>query len=117
MAGATRRCRLTGSGAFEAVFRSGLRSEGEFLQLVSTPAARGCGRVGYVIGAKALPRAVDRNRLRRMLRVVLREGKPLIAGLDVIVRVKRSAARSEFAQIVFEARRMLAALTKQGAAP
>jgi ribonuclease P protein component len=110
MAGATRRCRLTGAGAFEALFRAGRRSEGEFLQFVSAPAARACGRVGYVIGSKALPRAVDRNRVRRMLRVVLREGRPVIDGLDVIVRVKRPVARSEFARIVAEARRMLAGL-------
>jgi len=117
MVGASRRCRLTGTGAFEAVFRTGLRSEGEFLQLVSAPAARACGRVGYVIGSKALPRAVDRNRVRRMLRVVLRERKPLISGLDVIVRVKLPVARSEFSRIVAEARRMLAVLPSRRPTP
>ena len=117
MAGASRRCTLTGAGAFEAVFRTGRRSEGEFLQLVSAPAASACGRVGYVIGAKALPRAVDRNRVRRMLRVVLRDGKTIIGGLDVIVRVKRPVARSEFARIVVEARRLLAVLPASGAMP
>jgi len=117
MAGASRRCRLTGAGAFEALFRTGRRNEGEFLQLVSAPAARTCGRVGYVIGRKALPRAVDRNRVRRMLRVVLREGKPIIGGLDVIVRVKRPVARSEFARIVAEARSMLAGLTGRASTP
>lgn len=115
MVGASRRCRLTGAGAFEAVFRTGRRSEGEFLQLVAAPAARRWGRVGYVIGAKVLPRAVDRNRVRRMLRVVLREGKPAIGALDVIVRVKRPVARAEFARIVVEARRLLATLPARGA--
>ncbi len=110
MASASRRCRLTGAGAFETVFRTGRRSEGEFLQLVSVPAARACGRVGFVIGAKALRRAVDRNRVRRMLRDVLRDSRQAIGGLDVIVRVKRPVARSEFARVVAEARRMLAVL-------
>jgi ribonuclease P protein component len=100
-------------GAFEEVFRTGRRSEGEFLQLVSVPAARSCGRVGFVIGSKTLPRAVDRNRVRRMLRVVLREERPAIGRLDLIVRVKRPAPRSEFARIVAEARRMLAALPSE----
>jgi ribonuclease P protein component len=117
MAGASRRCRLTGAGAFEAVFRAGRRSEGKFLQLVAAPAARCCGRVGYVIGAKALPRAVDRNRIRRMLRVVVREGKPLIGGLDVIVRVKQPVARSDFERIVSEARGMLPVLPGHSKAP
>jgi ribonuclease P protein component len=108
---------LTGTGAFEAVLRTGRRSEGEFLQLVCAPAAEACGRVGYVIGSKAFPRAVDRNRVRRMLRVVFREGKPLVDGLDVIVRVKRTVARSEFERIVAEARRMLAVLPGRRATP
>ena len=117
MASARRRCRLTGAGAFEEVFRTGRRSEGEFLQLVSVPAARACGRVGFVIGAKALPRAVDRNRVRRMLRVVLRDGLLAIGGLDVIVRVKRPVPRSEFDRVVAEARRMLAVLPRGGESP
>jgi ribonuclease P protein component len=117
MAGASRRCRLTGTGAFEALFRAGRRSEGEFLQLVVAPAARACGRVGYVIGSKSLRRAVDRNRVRRMLRVVLRERKALIAEFDLIVRVKRPVARSEFSRIVAEARRMLAVLPGRRATP
>ena len=110
MVKASRGCRLTGAGAFEEVFRTGWRSEGEFLQLVSAPNARPCGRVGFVIGSKALPRAVDRNRVRRMLRVVLRDARAALCGLDLIVRVKRSVPRSEFAQIVGEARRLLALL-------
>ena len=63
-----------------------------------------------MIGAKALRRAVDRNRVRRMLRVVLRDGRQAIGGLDVIVRVKRPVPRSEFGRVVAEARRMLAVL-------
>ena len=117
MAGANRRCTLTGAGAFEAVFRAGRRSDGDFIQLVSAPATLACGRVGYVIGARALARAVDRNRIRRMLRVVVREGRPVIGALDVIVRLKRPVARSEFARIVSEARSMLAALPGRWEAP
>jgi hypothetical protein len=45
-----------------------------------------------------------------MLRVVLRDGRRAIGGLDVVVRVKRSVPRSEFARVVAEARRMLAVL-------
>jgi hypothetical protein len=47
-----------------------------------------------------------------MLRVVLREGKSFIDGLDVIVRVKRPVARSDFVRIVAVARRMRALLPR-----
>ncbi len=48
-----------------------------------------------MIGAKAIPRAVDRNRLRRRLRETLRGARPAVEIYDVIVRVKRSVARNE----------------------
>ena len=48
-----------------------------------------------MIAAKAIPRAVDRNRLRRRLRETLRGARPAVEIYDVIVRVKRSVARSE----------------------
>jgi ribonuclease P protein component len=109
----SRRFRLTGPGAFEAVFRSGRRREGTYLQMVSVAKARECGRTGFVIGRKALPLAVDRNRVRRMLRVMLQSARPKIDGYDVIVRLKRGAPRAEFPLIVTEAERLLASLAAQ----
>ena len=81
--------RLTGVGAFDALFREGRRREGPHLQLVFAPAKRSPGRVGYVIGRKALPRAVDRNRARRILRAVMRAERTRIRELDLIVRLKQ----------------------------
>ena len=58
------------------------------------------GRVGYVIGTKQLPRAVDRNRLRRMLREAIRARRPALSGLRhraaaaPPVRADRSARQS-----------------------
>ncbi len=109
----SRRFRLTGPSAFETVFRSGSRREGAYLQVVSVAAARECGRAGFVIGRKAFPLAVDRNRVRRMLRVVLQKARPSIKGYDVIVRLKRGAPRAEFPAIVAEAGRLLETLAAQ----
>ena len=63
--------------------------------MVAAPALRSPGRVGYVIGGKAIPRAVDRNRLRRRLRETLRAARPAIEIYDVIVRVKGAVATGE----------------------
>ena len=106
----SRRYRLTGAGAFEQVFRTGVRREGEFLQLVSVAAAREWGRVGFVIGRRSLPLAVDRNRVRRMLRATLHDARAALAGHDVIVRLKRRPSRAEFPMIAAEAARLLATL-------
>jgi ribonuclease P protein component len=105
----SRRSRLTGIGAFDTVFRNGRRREGEFLQMICMPAARQHGRFGIVIGKKALPLAVDRNRVRRMLRVCVRDARPGIDGYDLVVRLKKGARRMEFRSIAKEAARLLAA--------
>ena len=46
------------------------------MQLVSVRAAKPLGRAGFVVGRKALPRAIDRNRLKRLLREMLRTARP-----------------------------------------
>ena len=107
----SRRYRLTGEGAFDAVFRTGRRREGRFLQMISTGAARDCGRAGIVIGRKTLSRAVDRNRVRRMLRVRLADARPAIERYDVVLRLKKATPRAEFHLIADEAAHLLSALT------
>ena len=102
--------RLTGAGAFEAVFREGRRSEGRHVQLVAAAAAQAPGRIGYVIGRKTLPRAVDRNRLRRRLRETVRAMRPALMPYDVILRVKKVANRMELDAAVSEAASLLQAL-------
>jgi ribonuclease P protein component len=106
----SRRYRLTGTGAFDTVFRTGRRREGEFLQMICVTAAREHGRIGIVIGKRALPLAVDRNRVRRMLRVCLRDARPGIDRYDLVVRLKKGAPRTEYRSIVAEAARLLAAI-------
>jgi ribonuclease P protein component len=106
--------RLTGPGAFEAVFREGRRSEGLHVQLVAAAAARTPGRIGYVIGRKSLPRAVDRNRLRRRLREIVRPLRPALAAYDVILRVKKVANLLELDAAVAEAASLLAGLLAAG---
>jgi ribonuclease P protein component len=106
-----RRFRLTGVGAFDAVFRAGRRLDAEFVQLLAVPAARSPGRAGLAVGTKALPLAVDRNRVRRLLREALRRARPDIETYDVILRLKRRCPRDQFPRVAAEASALLAALT------
>lgn len=99
----TRQYRLTGVGAFEALFRAGRRIEGRYVQLVHTAAARDPGRVGFVVGRKVLPRAVDRNRFKRLVREMLRRARPELLHLDLIVRLKRPLAAAEIGAAATEA--------------
>jgi ribonuclease P protein component len=99
-------------GVFDALFRQARRQDGQYLQLLWLPAARKPGRAGFAIGTKALPRAVDRNRLRRLLRERLRRARPSIESCDVILRLKRGVARAHLPQVADEAGRLLATLSQ-----
>lgn len=104
------RYRLRGAGAFESVFASGRRYDGRYLQLIAVRASEAPGRVGYVIGRKSMPRAVDRNRLRRRLREHVRATRPALVAWDVILRVRRAVARDEVEAAVDEALQLIARL-------
>ena len=80
------------------------------MQLVAAAAAQTPGRIGYVISAKTLPRAVDRNRLRRCLREVVRTLRPALNDYDVILRVRKALNRVELDAAVTEATGLLEAL-------
>jgi ribonuclease P protein component len=101
---------LTGAGAFDALFSAGRRRDGHYLQLIAAPAARSPGRIGFVIPKKVLPLAVDRNRVRRILRAAAQASRPGILEFDVILRLKRACARVEFAALAVDAGRLLASL-------
>lgn len=55
-------------------------------------------------------RAVDRNRLRRRLREVVRAARPALEAFDIILRVKRIVARADIAAAVVESQRLVARL-------
>jgi ribonuclease P protein component len=112
----TRRHRLRGPAAFAAVLRRGQRFEGERLQLVALPAA-GAGCVGYVIGKKLLSRAVDRNRLKRMLREAIHARRPAVNAFDLVLRLRRPCAPEDIADAVAEAGVLLGALDSPTTAP
>jgi len=104
--------RLTGAGSYDAVLRSGRRSEGQYVQLIAAAATTDVGRAGYVIARKTLPRAVDRNFVRRRFRESVRALRPALGGFDVILRLKHAANRCEQHAAALEAAQLLAALLR-----
>ncbi len=53
-------------------------------------------RLGLIVGKKALPRAVDRNRVKRILRECFRLDGAGLAGLDLILRVKKAGEAAAY---------------------
>jgi ribonuclease P protein component len=103
----THRHRLRGAAAFAAVFRSGRRFEASRLQLLVIRTHDAHGRVGYVIGKKLLGRAVDRNRLKRMLREAIRLRRPAMNAFDLVIRLRQPCAAGEVAGVAAEAAMLL----------
>jgi ribonuclease P protein component len=98
---------LRGARAFEAVFRTGVRLDGRYLQLIAAPAAQRPGRIGFIIARRSIPLAVDRNRLRRRLREAVRAARPAAARFDMILRVRQAIARGEMRAAANEAATLL----------
>jgi len=105
-----RATRLSGVGAFQTLLRNGARRDGRYMQLIFVPAASLPGRAGFIVGAKAMPRAVDRNRLKRKLRELLRAFRPRVNALDVVFRVRQALPRQAIDAAADEARVLLVAV-------
>lgn len=103
--------RLRGAAAFEAVLRNGKRREGRYVQIVTAPMAAATpsamGRFGFIVSSKVMPRAVDRNRFKRVLRAKLAEMRDAIRGLDLVIRIKRKVPPEARVQALTEAAALL----------
>lgn len=67
-------------------------------------------RIGIIASKKVAPRAVDRNRAKRLVREVFRTARHRLAGIDVVVQVRRRPARGTGAAARAELTKLLADL-------
>ena len=84
-----RRYRLTKTDEFSSVFGFRRAIRGKLLMLHYQPRPEGSNeaRLGLVVGKKLLKRAVDRNRVKRIIREQFRRVRPELPALDLIVRL------------------------------
>lgn len=84
------RKRLLTASDYERVFQQPQRSSGKALTVLARPSGRASARLGLAIARKQIRRAVDRNRVKRLIRESFRRHQELLHGLDVVV-IGRSA--------------------------
>ena len=64
-------------------------------------------RIGIIASRRAAPRAVDRNRMKRLVREVFRTLVERPAGVDIVVELRRCPARGSSAVARAELARLL----------
>ena len=87
-----RSARVRASADYARVFEQARRTSDPLMSLHWLP-GDGASRLGLAVSRKVDPRAVGRNRIKRVLREATRRLRPQLAGGDYVV-VARVAARS-----------------------
>ena len=83
-----RSVRLLDAAAFDQVLRHAVvRKRRGPLRLYAVTNTMRCARLGQIVGKRALRRAVDRNRFRRIVRESFRLNRHRLAGWDVVIQV------------------------------
>ena len=90
-----RRCnRLNKPAEFQALFASGKRTGNRELLFISRQNNSNQARLGLAISKKNVPLAVNRNRLKRVIRESFRLHLQELKGLDVVVLAKKQISNS-----------------------
>lgn len=63
------------------------------------PNAENAARLGFAIAARAVPRALDRNRIKRQARESFRLNRPRLAPLDIVILARSGAGQARAAQL------------------
>lgn len=84
----TRRARLLKPEAFKSTFERGFRIHEKGLTAVVAANTLGHPRLGLAVSKKAVPLAVDRNRMKRQIRETFRLHQTLLPANDIVVLVK-----------------------------
>lgn len=82
-----RSARLLKPAEFERVFTENERARTESLLVMARPNALGQARLGMVVAKRLLPRAVDRNRVKRCVRETFRMQRLGLPSCDYVVRL------------------------------
>jgi ribonuclease P protein component len=73
---------------FKRAYAAGKRLGNEFFTVNAQPNGLTCARLGMSIAARILRRAVDRNRLRRLIRESFRAHQLRLPALDIVIGVR-----------------------------
>ena len=91
--------RLTDKPQFDAVHRAGIRSSDPLFMVIARPNGLGLARLGLAVGVKSAGNAVNRNRIKRVVREAFRRAKQELPSVDIVVNARAAAGKATNAQI------------------
>ena len=92
--------RLLTASDYDRVFKKATRSVQNHFVILSNCNQGKSARLGLVVGKKAISRAVDRNRMRRIAREMFRQHQVILTGLDVVVLVRKKPGEKRECDLV-----------------
>jgi ribonuclease P protein component len=95
----TRESRLLNTGSFQRVFKKATPSRDILFTVLCRANGRKTARLGLVISKKNCRLAVQRNRLKRVIRESFRLHKEQLDGLDVVVINQTVACRMSTSEL------------------
>jgi len=97
--GFARSLRLLNAQQFKCVFDApDSRASGRDILLLARKNQLEQPRLGMVIGKKSVKLAVQRNRLKRLIRTAFRLNQKALAGLDIVVLARKGLAEQDNAE-------------------
>jgi len=108
-----RRARLLRREHYVEALAAGRTRTQRYFTLYVRPNGESLARIGIITSKRVAPRAVDRNRMKRLVREAFRSMRQQLQGVDIVVQLRRCPPRSATAT----ARAEVARLLEQCAAP
>ena len=93
--GLSRRHRFVGRGSFAATLRGPRKLRSPSLLLHVAPGHPGASRLGLMAPKRLARLAVDRNRLKRIVREAFRRHAVKAAGVDLVLAVRQPVSRAD----------------------
>jgi len=83
-----RRDRLAKSSEFDRVLKSrAMRVASSPFVALACPSSTHSPRLGLIVGKRHAPRAVDRNRVKRLVRETFRLRRPRLPAMDIVIQL------------------------------
>lgn len=95
----SRAARLRDPDAYRRVFAKPVRSSDSLFTVLARANGVGGARLGLAISKKQLRRAVERNRIKRMVRESFRQQRPSLPPIDLVVLARRDTGRATSFQL------------------